>query len=195
MGLNISSNLTWTHHLETGKEAVFSKCKKRLGALKFVGKNASVKTKKLLANACIMSKLLYGITIWGTLGRKNITKKAQIVQNLVCCWITGKPKWTNTNILLKSVDWLSIYQLATYHTLLTIWKIFKFKTPSRNLDALIRGSEKQGRIELTDRLWSIKTQAIFWSLDISLRMETKVSKFKSGLKKWVKTNIPIEEPQ
>ena len=195
LGLNISSNLTWTHHLETGKEAVFSKCKKRLGALKFVGKNASVKTKKLLANACIMSKLLYGITIWGTLGRKNITKKAQIVQNLVCCWITGKPKWTNTNILLKSVDWLSIYQLATYHTLLTIWKIFKFKTPSRNLDALIRGSEKQGRIELTDRLWSIKTQAIFWSLDISLRMETKVSKFKSGLKKWVKTNIPIEEPQ
>ena len=140
-----------------------------------------------------MSKLLYGITIWGTLGRKNITKKAQIVQNLTCCWVLNKPRWTYTKVLLDSIDWLSIHQLATYHTLLIIWKTFKFGTPVRNLSSLERGSERQGRIELTDRIWSIKFQAIFWSLSQSLRNVTKITTFKKGLRRWVKTNIPLEE--
>ena len=85
LGLSISSNLTWSKHLEIGKEAVLTKCKQRLGALKFACQTATLHTKKRLANACVMSKLLYGIIIWSTLGQKNITKKAQIVQNLTCC--------------------------------------------------------------------------------------------------------------
>ena len=63
LGLTISSNLTWSKHLEIGKEAVFTKCKQRLGALKFACYKASIHTKKRLANACIMSKLIYGITV------------------------------------------------------------------------------------------------------------------------------------
>ena len=156
LGLVISSNLTWSQHLEIGKEAIFTQCKKRLGALKFVCKNASQHTKKRLANACIMSRLLYGITVWGVLGRKNIVKRAQVVQNLTMCWVLNKPRWTKTMELLESLEWLSIYQLTIYHTLLTIWNIFKYKTPARSLAALERGSEKQGRINLTDRIWSIR---------------------------------------
>ena len=193
LGLVISSNLTWSQHLEIGKEAIFTQCKKRLGALKFVCKNASLHTKKRLANACIMSRLLYCITVWGVLGRKNIVKRAQVVQNLTMCWVLNKPRWTKTMELLESLEWLSIYQLTIYHTLLTIWNIFKYKTPARCLAALERGSEKQGRISLTDRIWSIKIQAIFWSMDEYLRKETIASKFKTGLKRWIKRNIPLEE--
>ena len=105
----------------------------------------------------------------------------------------NKPRWTKTIELLESLEWLSIYQLTIYHTLLTIWNIFKYKTPARSLAALERGSEKQGRISLTDRIWSIKIQAIFWSMDENLRKETIAFKFKTGLKRWIKRNIPLEE--
>ena len=124
--------------MEIGKEAILTKCKKRLGALKFVYQTATLQTKKRLTNACDMSKLLYRITVWGTLGHKNISKKAQIVQNLTCCWVINKSRWISAKKLLENLDWLSIHQLATYHTLLIIWKTFNYRTPVRNLSVLER---------------------------------------------------------
>ena len=43
--------------------------------------------------------------------------------------VLGKNKWTRTRILMEGCDWLYFCELVTYHSLLMMFKIVKFKTP------------------------------------------------------------------
>ena len=108
----------------------------------------------------------------------------------VAAWVTGLPRWTQTKDLLNKVDWLSIYQLTIYHSLLLLWKIQDKREPVRNLK-LLEGREL-ARIELTQRTLAIRARAIFLALDPSVRDVRNVSIFKNNIKKWIKQNIPIE---
>ena len=123
LGLQVTNNMTWTNHLEKGREAILVNCRKKLGALKFAARNQNKSDRKRLGDAVIMSRLTYAIQVWGLNIRTSILNKVQQVQNLTACWISSKPRWTRTSELLDSVGWLSIYQLAFYYTFLTIWKI------------------------------------------------------------------------
>ena len=107
LGITFQNSLNWTYHFERGGEAVLSKCKKKLGALKFVAKNSSIKMKKRLADGCIMSRLIYGIQLWGLHMNKSPLKKVQRVQNMTMCWILGVPWWTRTVNLSTSMVPLS----------------------------------------------------------------------------------------
>ena len=78
--LTFKKNLTWSFHLEVGKDAIIMELKKKLGALKFSYRNASMNAKTRLAHRCIISVLLYGIQIWGLYCRPSLMHKAQSVQ-------------------------------------------------------------------------------------------------------------------
>ena len=193
LGLTFSNNLTWAAHLERGKEAVLTKTRKKLGALKNVAKNCSQHFKKRLADACVMSRLVYGIQIWGFGVRPNTMKKVQTVQNMAACWILNKHRCTKTKDLLNELNWLSMYQLTIYHGVLLVWKIVNNMVPERNLESLEKSKNKTGRIELTDRRWCIRAQNIFWSLNNSIKNCSKIAIFKRKLKLWICDNIPIHE--
>ena len=83
LGITFSSNLTWTHHLEKGTDAILSKCKQKLAALKYVASGCTLKQKKLLADACIMSRITYGIQIWGIGPTNSVIRIVKTLQNLV----------------------------------------------------------------------------------------------------------------
>lgn len=70
MGVCFDSNLTFRSCLETGEKALIPQLKIRMGALKFLGKWMSTKQRKKLAEALIMSKILYGIHVSGNMVSK-----------------------------------------------------------------------------------------------------------------------------
>ena len=164
-----------------------------MGALKYVAKYASIKSKKKLADGCIMSRLVYGIQVWGLNINKTPLKKIQRVQNLTMCWVLSKPYWTRTSDLLKDLNWLSIYQLACYHSILLLWKVNLHKVPINNLKNIEISKNRKGRIKKTRRIWSIRSLELFDDLPLEIRECKKISKFKKLLKNWIATNIPIEE--
>ena len=123
MGITFKNNLTWTYHLTLGKDAIVNKCRRKLGALKHVAKNASFSYRKRLADGCIMSVFTYGIQVWGLSVKKSTMNQVQIVQNMAACWILRMPWWTKTEVILQKVGWLSMYQTAYYQSLLLLWKV------------------------------------------------------------------------
>ena len=193
LGITFQSNLNWSSHFEKSKEAIINKCKKKLGALKFVAKFASINSKKKLANGCIMSRLTYGIQVWGLNINKTPLKKIQRVQNITMCWVLSKPFWTKTSELLNEMNWLSIYQLACYHSILLLWKVNIHKAPLNNLKNIEMSRNMRGRLKKTRRIWSIRSLELFDELPLEIKQCQKISKFKKLLKKWIGTNIPIEE--
>ena len=78
---------------------------------------------KKLADGCVMSRLTYGIQIWGLSINKHLWKKIQRVQNLVMCWVLSRPFWTKITGLLDEMNWLSMFELSCYHSLLLLWKL------------------------------------------------------------------------
>ena len=149
LGITVQNNFLWSQHLEVGKDSIISKCKKSIGALKFAAGGSSLNIKKRLADAVIMSRLMYGIQLWGAGSSNTIIRRVQSVQNLTMAWILNLPRRTRTIDLLKNVGWLSINQLIYYHGFLTIYKVKKNKSPLLNLTHLSTGLTRRGRIDLT----------------------------------------------
>ena len=61
LGITVSNNLLWSHHLDKGKEAIINNCKKKLGTNKFAAGNSPFGVRKRLAEAIIILKITYGI--------------------------------------------------------------------------------------------------------------------------------------
>ena len=99
-----------------------------------------------------MSRLTYGIQIWGINATKSTLNKVQTVQNLAKKWVTGTKWGISTKQLLDKMNWLSIYQLAIYHSVLLLWKVKKFEEPCRTIEILQRSEKTRPRIDLTSRI-------------------------------------------
>ena len=94
-----------------------------------VAKRAPFKSRLLLANGLVMSKLCYLIQVWG--GTADfLIKGLQILHNKSTCIVTKLSWYTPTRILMKQCNWLSVNQLIQYHTVLSIHKIVKTGKPS-----------------------------------------------------------------
>ena len=95
------------------------------------------------------------------------------------CWILGVPWWTRTNYLLEQLNWLSIYQLAWYHSLLLVWKVTIDKKPANNYDNLAHSKPNAGRLKLPKRIWSVRASNTFLTLPLEIRNTMKLSEAKS----------------
>ena len=100
LGTTIQDNLSWGAHLESGSDALLPQVRKSIGILKHIGKIMPTRSKKLVAEGIILSRLIYMIAIWGGTTIRN-TEKAQALVNNVARFITGKGKKTSTLNLMK----------------------------------------------------------------------------------------------
>ena len=137
-----------------------------------------------------MSRIIFGIQIWGNNSGPTVINRAQIVQNQVACWITGSHRLTKTSLLLSKLKWMSVNQLTCYHSLILIWKVLLNRSPVKNYNSLIKNKNKVGRIDLIRNIWSMNPQKLYWYLPQDIINSTKISNFKSKLKRWIITNIP-----
>ena len=192
LGITFNKTLSWTNHLEVGKDSLIQKLKKKLGALKFTSRYASYSAKMKLANGCIMSNIVYGLQIWGLHCSKTVLKKVQSVQTNTLKWITSKYN-CSLRELLHETKWLSIYQLTIYHSIILWWKINNNLYPVRLLERMLVVQNTEARIQLTERIWSRKAEFHYRMVEPILGGNQKISTVKRLLKKWILNNIPIFE--
>ena len=121
LGGIVQKDLKWNEHIAKDKDNLLSALSKRCNALQIIAKVASFKTRKTIANGLFIGKLSYLISVWGGTSRENFDL-LQIVQNRAARIVTKNWK-SSTADNLNAIGWLSVRQLAFYHTVLLMFKI------------------------------------------------------------------------
>ena len=129
LGGFISQNLKFKEHIQDNENSMFKILNKRVGALKKVSKTASFKTRKMIANGVILSRLIYLIPLWSGC-ESYLLNSLQIIQNKAARVVTKCGKRTSIKSLLAQCGWMSVAQLSMYHSLVLVYKILATKSPA-----------------------------------------------------------------
>ena len=65
LGCWLHQDMKIVEHLQNSEESLLGALNKRIGALKILGRVANFKTRKMIADGILMSKLIYLIELWG----------------------------------------------------------------------------------------------------------------------------------
>ena len=128
LGANLNADMNWKHHLELGEKPALPSVRAQIGILKHISKFMPKKTRLLLANGLIVSKILYLIPMWGGLPVTE-TRKIQILLNKTARFVTGLSRKTRTRTLMLECNWLYASELVKYHSLVHMWRIVRLGTP------------------------------------------------------------------
>ena len=99
LGGTVQDTVSWQAHLEMGEEALIQKLRKKLGTLKFMTKNMTMKGCRLLANGFIISRLIDLIPRWGGTEEK-YKKRIQAVLNNTERYVTGAGCRVKASVLM-----------------------------------------------------------------------------------------------
>ena len=108
------------------------------------------------------------------------------------------------NELLKETNWLSVRQLAFFHSVVQAWKVVNTRQPvylhsklvgirPRYVDgfvatgSLVRG--RRPRLQLIESSWRWRSASQWDQLPTDIRGITQLTNFKFKLKEWVKNNV------
>jgi hypothetical protein len=208
LGAWIHQDLKWSEHLQDNDENLVKALTTRLSALKMVGKVASLQTRKMIADGIFISKLSYLISVWGGC-EGYLARSLQIIQNKVARLVTKKPWSTPVKNLLAECGWLSVRQLAMYHTVLIVFKVLKTGTPSyinsmfstdyrRMTRQALQGEIKPSpmrsvaRQELANKSFRFRAVHDYNLLPVQIKEAASPNLFKKSAKKWIMENIPID---
>ena len=125
----IHQDLKWAEYVQDSDESLVRSLTNRLNALKLIGKVAPFKTRKMLADGIIMSKLSYLISLWGGC-EKYLIRSLQVIQSKAARVVTKLDWYTPTHVLLSQCGWLSVHQLALYHTVILAHKVLMSGSPN-----------------------------------------------------------------
>ena len=74
LGGTMQENMSWGAHLDWGEEALLPAARQKLGVLKHLGRTLPLRTRKMVAEGLILSKIRYLIPIWGGLGTLSLER-------------------------------------------------------------------------------------------------------------------------
>ena len=202
LGCWVSENLKWSEHLMDSEDNLVKSLNMRLGALKKVGKIASFKNRKMLANGIFMSKLSYLIALWGGCGVV-LKKCLQIIQNKVARMVTKLDWSTPSKEVLHQVGWLSVNQLIFYHSVLLIFKVKQNQTPvylhnmfswsykynTRQAEGGTIRLVGKPRLDLNRNSFRWRAANQFNQLPDDIRTSSSLINFKLNAKKWIENNV------
>ena len=205
LGAEVSNNFTWNAHITGTDKSMCKILTSKINALSKVSQTADFKTRKMIGNAIVMSRIVYVIQLYGT-AADYLINSLQVLQNKAARIITKLGWGTRTSVLLKQLGWLSINQLIVYHSLILVFKFNQNKKPAylhgkfkKNFS--YRTRQATGNcIQVSETPGGDKTKTAFvhnstilWnSLPLNLRKTQKLLKFKMELKKWIMTNVAIK---
>ena len=209
LGGLVQKDLKWNSHIHHDRNSLVSTLNKRCSALKLISKVASFKTRKTVANGLFMGKLSYLICVWGGTTKKNFNA-LQVLQNRVLRFVTRN--WeASTADNLKTVGWLSVHQLAVYHTVLLMFQIKESRmvgqqvAPQYLIDIFdweygyrTRQAEKEKikpkgipTLEVTRSSFRHRAAKLFNLLPEDIAKAPSLQSFKASVKVWIKENIRL----
>ena len=204
LGAIISNDMEWNLHVRDHEKSMFRILTSRVNALSKVCKLGDFKTRKLIANGMFMSNLISLIQLWSGTSEFLLTF-LQVIQNRAARLVT-KLSWdTRTEVLLNQLGWLSVRQLAYFHSLVLIYKTKqngkpvyfkeKFSKEFPRVTRLSTGNgikvEQKIRNRLSKPNFSYRSVCHWNELPRELRVIQKLPEFKRRLKEWTKQNVAI----
>ena len=196
--------MKWSEHLQDNEDNLMRSLSCRLGALKLLGRVASFKNRKMIADGILISKLSYLIALWGGCSSFLMTS-LQIIQNKAARVVTKLAWSTPTRDLLKQCGWLSVHQLAVYHSVLMVYKVMKVQSPAylysmfnshyryrtRQCDSGIIKHMTCPHLTLSSQSFKYQASGHFNSLPENIRAAKSLPQFKLLVKEWIRENISI----
>ena len=154
-----------------------------------LGRVIGFKARLQLANALIVSKFAYAISIWGHTS-ETYRKKAQCTLNLAARFVSKLNKRTKTDELMKACNWMSIAQLTAHSSLLILWKTINWNIPHFlneliSVDSNLNITTTIPRLLIVENSFRWEAVRIWNLLPQSLKEEKRIGKFKSGVKTWL----------
>ena len=207
LGCNLHQSMQWNHHIKDHSNSLMKQITGRVNGLRKISQNATFKTRLMIANGAVLSRLVYMISVWGG-AQQYLLKSLQIQQlaaaRVVCGHISRY--WSRVKIL-KRVGWLSVRQLVFYHTVMQAYKTIRTGKPSeifesistqhpyrtRNAtDGKIRyGESFQGGSRLTGT--SFKHRAVHFYNQVPPAVYSgSLLVVKHKLRQWVRKNVAID---
>ena len=186
LGANLQNNQSWQRHLVNGKKSVLPQIKRQLGALYHNRDNIPRKCRLILANAIILSRLVYIIPLWGG-STNNHLRKVQSVLNWGARFVSKLPKRTRYMTLMEHCNWLNVWELIRFHSMIQLWKTLKWKVPvALHKEYTIEEDWKikvtGPRLQMTARCFKWRTVIEWNTLPESLRNIDRISAFKKQLR-------------
>ena len=94
---------------------------------------------------------------------------------------------------MEVTGWLSVYQLAIYHSVLLFWKVKRNGKPDRLLRRMKIAEETVARLLITERIWSRTAERFFRRVENQLSGVLRISEAKTILRNWIKVEVPLNE--
>ena len=204
LGAQVSNDFTWNEHIVGNEKSMIKMTTSRINALMKVSWSADFKTRKMIGNAIVMSRIVYLVQVYGN-ASDYLLKSLQVLQNKAARVITRLRWGTETSVLLNQVDWLSVRQLIAYHSLLLVFKIkkeskpaslklkfrdnFAYRTRQATSNSIVRCETP--RTEMSNKAFVLNSTVVWNTLPPELRKLEKLEHFKRELKKWVKIKIMV----
>ena len=206
LGCQISDDLKWREHILNSDQSSIRQLTSRVNGLSLVSSRADFKTKLMVANGIVISKICYLIQLWGGC-EGYLIHSLQVIMNRAARLVTGMSGFTSTRRLMESCGWMSVKQLVVYQTLVMIHKILLTGSPSHLYEKLSRSHPFRTRQASTrcirqDETFSSNSSLLSSSfrfrgatyynqLPASLRAVKTMGTFKTKVKHWVKGNIDL----
>ena len=199
----VHQDLKWAEHILIAETSMVKGLTTRLGALKKIGRVASFKNRKMVAEGLIMSKLSYLIPLWA--GCENYLLQAlQRIQNKAARVVTRSDLSTAGH--LGQCGWLSVQQLAVYQTCILVHKVLESRTPqylysmftmdypcNTRLAARleIRQDSSIPDKELTKDSFRWRAVKEYNKIPLDI-IQQSLKTFKTKLWRWILTTVPIK---
>ena len=200
LGINIHQSMTWNHHVRDGDGSVLKQLTTRINGLKKLSNKADFKTKLNLANGIVISKLSYGLAMWGNC--QGYLRKALQVQQLTAARaVCGYSSFFwSTSKLLSTCGWLSVNQLYWQQVLSSTHKIVTNKKPvnlhNRMVSRHRHGTRAAAGVSRGFEGLLVKNSfnysaVAYNNLPEQLRKATSMHIFKKKLREWILSNISV----
>ena len=190
LGVSIQSDLKWNSHIGELQR----KLKDRLHGLSQTRKFVSLGFRKILAEGLFTSVLNYCIPVWGGTDVGHL-RELQILQNRAAEIVLNFPLRSHRDSMYDALEWLTVNQLVTYHSIITVYKIRQSNEPEYLANLLCHDNFRGQIIVPLSTLTLCRRSFCFraaesWNIvPESIRSIEKLASFKRELKKWVKMKI------
>ena len=211
LGWTVHQDLGFGAALLTGRSSVISAIASRIRALKMISKVSNFQTRLSVCSSLVVSKLLYMLPLYAgapdymlaALQRK-LTEAMRVVTRRK--WEVVGRRLTSTAELLSQCGYLSVKQMAYYHSVVAVRKVLVHQAPVY-LHQVVQGALASGvhhqyptraagaravapaRLEVANTSWRWRASADYAALPPELKMEESMPRFMSGLRAHTKRHI------
>ena len=200
LGVTLHQSTSWNHHIRDGKESVLRQIISRVNGLRKLAPRAGFKTKLMLANGIVISKLTYELAVWGS-GQGYLRRALQVQQLTAARAVCGyRSFFWSTAKLLSTCQWLSVNQSYWFQVFTTAHNIMLTKKPKNIHNRMVtqhsHGTRAAVRVSRgfnghPARASFNHAAGDYNQLPAVLREEVSYPIFKRKLKTWVKLNISL----